>query len=95
MKPKTLGNKPTEIVTKDLGYVSQIFLPKTMGNDPKPCGLVYVIAPAAHRVNTQYGIYLVSRKQHEIFLTHFLCSSVLVIFEKARILYNKNQNKND
>ena len=44
---------------------------------------------------SQYGIYLVSRKQHEIFLTHFLCSSVLVIFEKARILYNKNQNKND
>ena len=43
----------------------------------------------------QYGIYLVSRKQHEILASHFLCSSVLVIFEKVRILYNKNQNKND
>ena len=44
-KPKTSGNKPTEIVNEDLGYVSQIFLPKTMGNDPKPCGFVYMIAP--------------------------------------------------
>ena len=44
-KPKTLGNKPEEIVNKDLGYVSQIFLPKTMGNDTVPCGFVYVIAP--------------------------------------------------
>ena len=44
-KPKTSGNKPEGIVNKDLGYVSQIFLPKTMGNDPKPCGFVYMIAP--------------------------------------------------
>ena len=44
-KPKTLGNEPEEIVNEDLGYISQIFLPKKMGNDPKPCGFVYVIAP--------------------------------------------------
>ena len=25
--------------------VSQIFLPKTMGNNTMPCGFVYVIAP--------------------------------------------------
>ena len=54
-----------------------------------------VKTPILATLGAQYGIYLVSRKQHEIFLTHFLCSSVLVIFEKARILYNKNQNKND
>ena len=45
MKPKTSGNEPEEIVNKDLGYVSQIFLPKTMGNNPMPCGFFYVIAP--------------------------------------------------
>ena len=39
------SNEPEEIVNEDLGYVSQIFLPKTMGNDLKPCGFVYVIAP--------------------------------------------------
>ena len=43
-KLNTFGKKPKEIVNEDLGYVSQIFLPKTMGNDPKPCGFVYVIA---------------------------------------------------
>ena len=45
MKPKTSGNEPEGIVNKDLGYVSQIFLPKTMGNDTKPCVFVYMIAP--------------------------------------------------
>ena len=45
LRYRTLGNKPKEIVNEDLGYVSQIFLPKTMGNDPKPCGFVYLIAP--------------------------------------------------
>ena len=45
MKPKTLGNEPKGIVNKDLGYVSQIFLPKTMGNDTVPYGFVYVIVP--------------------------------------------------
>ena len=48
MKLKTLGNEPEEIVNEDLGYVSQIFLPKTMGNDPKPCSFVYVIVPATY-----------------------------------------------
>ena len=43
-KPKTTGNEPEEIVNKDLGYVSQIFLPDN-GNDPMPCSFVYVIAP--------------------------------------------------
>ena len=45
MKPKTLGNEPEGIVNKDLSYVSQIILPKTMGNNTVPCGFVYVIAP--------------------------------------------------
>ena len=45
MKPKTSGNEPKGIGNDDLGYVSQIFLPKTMGNDTMPCGFVYVIAP--------------------------------------------------
>ena len=44
-KPKTSGNKPKGIGNDDLGYVSQIFLPKTMGNDTMPCSFVYVIAP--------------------------------------------------
>ena len=34
---------PEGIVNKDLGYVSQIFLPKRMANDTVPCGFVYVI----------------------------------------------------
>ena len=45
MKPKTLGNKSKGIVNKDFGHVSQINLPKTMGNDTVPCSFVYVIAP--------------------------------------------------
>ena len=45
MKPKTSGNEPKGIGNDDLGYVSQIFLPKTMGNDTMPCGFVNVIAP--------------------------------------------------
>ena len=44
-KPKTLGNEPKGIGNDDLGYVSQIFLQKTMGNDTMPCGFVYVIVP--------------------------------------------------
>ena len=36
--PKSSVNKPKGIVNKDLGYVSQIFLPKKKGNDPMPCG---------------------------------------------------------
>ena len=44
-KPKTLGNKPKGVSNNDLGYVSQIFLPKKMGNDTMPCGFIYVIAP--------------------------------------------------
>ena len=44
-KSKTLGNEPKGVGNNDLGYVSQIFLPKTMGNDTVPCGFVYVIAP--------------------------------------------------
>ena len=43
MKPT--GNEPEGMVNKELGYVSQIFLPKTMGNDTVPCGFVYVIVP--------------------------------------------------
>ena len=42
---QTLGNEPKGIGNDDLGYVSQIFLPKTMGNDTVPCGFVYVIVP--------------------------------------------------
>ena len=42
---QTSGNEPKGIVNKDLGYVSQIILPKTMGNDTMPCSFVYVIAP--------------------------------------------------
>ena len=45
MKPKTLGKEPKGIVNKDLGYISQIFLSKTLGNNTVPCGFVYVIAP--------------------------------------------------
>ena len=44
-KLKTSGNEPNGIGNDDLGYVSQIFLPKMMGNDTMPCGFVYVIAP--------------------------------------------------
>ena len=44
-KPKPSGIEPEGIVNKDLGYVSQIFLPKTMGNDTVPYGFVYVIVP--------------------------------------------------
>ena len=44
-KPKTSGNETEGIGNNDLGYISQIFLPKTMGNDTVPCGFVYVIAP--------------------------------------------------
>ena len=33
-KPKTSGNEPKGIVNEDFRYVSQIFLHKTMGNDP-------------------------------------------------------------
>ena len=51
MKPKTLGNDPEGIV-KNLGYVSQIFLPKTMGNDTVPYSFVYVIAP--YVIDVQY-----------------------------------------
>ena len=43
-KPKTSGNEPKGIGNNDLGYVSQIFLSKTMGNDTMPCGFVYMIA---------------------------------------------------
>ena len=39
-KPKTLGNKPNGIGNDDFGYVSQIFLPKTMGNDTREISLV-------------------------------------------------------
>ena len=46
-KPKTSGNEPKGMGNNDndLGYVSQIFLPKTMGNDTMPCGFIYLIAP--------------------------------------------------
>ena len=44
-KPKTSGNKPKGIGNDNLGYISKIFLPKTMDNDTIPCGFVYVIAP--------------------------------------------------
>ena len=44
-KPKTLGNEPNGIGNNDLGYISQIFLPKTTGNDTMPFGFVYAIAP--------------------------------------------------
>ena len=44
MKAKSSSNDPKWIVNKDIGYVSQIFLPKMMGNDPMHCGFVYVIA---------------------------------------------------
>ena len=37
------GNDPEGIVKGDLSYISQIFLPKLMGNDPKPCGFIYMI----------------------------------------------------
>ena len=45
MKAKSSSNDPKWIVNKDIGYVSQIFLPKMMGNDPMPCSFVYMIAP--------------------------------------------------
>ena len=48
--PSSLGVKfgkhdqdPEGIVKRDLSYISQIFLPKLMGNDPKPCGFIYMI----------------------------------------------------
>ena len=44
-KPKTSGNKPKWNGNDDLGYVSQIFLSKMMGNDTVPCGFVHLIAP--------------------------------------------------
>ena len=44
-KLKTLGNKPKGIGNDDLGYVPQIFLTKTMGNDTMSCSFDYVIAP--------------------------------------------------
>ena len=44
-KLKTSSNEPKGIVNKYLGYISQIFLPKMMGNDTVPCGFVYMIAP--------------------------------------------------
>ena len=31
------GNDPEGNITEGLGYVSQIFLPKKMGNDATPC----------------------------------------------------------
>ena len=37
-KPKTLGNEPKGICNDDLSYISQIFLPKTMGYYTIPCG---------------------------------------------------------
>ena len=47
---KTLGNKTWQgIVNEDLSYVSQIFLPKMMGNDPMPCSFVDMIAPLVCR----------------------------------------------
>ena len=44
-KPKTSGNEPKGISNDDLGYVTQIFLPKTNGNDTMPCIFFYGIAP--------------------------------------------------
>ena len=44
-KPKSLGNNLEGIIYEDLGFISQIFLPKMTGNDPMPCCFVYVIAP--------------------------------------------------
>ena len=44
-KPKSLGNNLEGIIYEDLGFISQIFLPKMTGNDPMPCGFVYVIIP--------------------------------------------------
>ena len=45
MKPKSSVNDLKGIVSKDLGYISKIFLQKTMGNNPITCGYIYVIAP--------------------------------------------------
>ena len=45
MKPKSSVNDLKGIVSKDHGYISKIFLQKTMGNNPITCGYVYVIAP--------------------------------------------------
>ena len=53
-KPKTLGNEPKGIGNDDLCYVSQIFLPKMMGNDTMPCGFVYVIAPYVSEISNNY-----------------------------------------
>ena len=44
-KQKTSGNEPKVIGNDDLSYVSQIFLPKKMGNNTMPCGFVYMIVP--------------------------------------------------
>ena len=55
-KPKTLGNEPKGICNDDLSCISQIFLPKTMGNDTMPCGFIYVIAPLMF--NIYYYIYI-------------------------------------
>ena len=43
MKPKNSGNDLKGIGNNDVGYLSQIFLPNTMGNDPMSCGFVYMI----------------------------------------------------
>ena len=45
MKPKSSLNDLEGIVSEDLGYISKIFLQKTMGNNPITCGYIYVIAP--------------------------------------------------
>ena len=44
-KLNSSGNNPEGFINEeDLGYISQIVLPKMMGNDPMPCSFVYMIA---------------------------------------------------
>ena len=45
-KLNSSGNNPEGFINEeDLGYISQIVLPKMMGNDPMPCSFIYVIVP--------------------------------------------------
>ena len=82
-KPKTSGNKPKWNGNDDLGYVSQIFLPKTMGNDTVPCGFVYMIAP---KVCHFYFLLNIFKKNtfSELMLNIFLLmNSVALIIQEV------------
>ena len=67
-KPKTSGNEPKGIGNDDLCYVSQIFLPKMMGNDTMPCSFVYVIVPYVSEISNNYGYNDIGLLQLKIYL---------------------------